>query len=367
MSGRDDKEALVNKWKGVVAAGICLVSLALVWVHVRTGGLMFGREDRHRQKVGYCFDVAMDGAGHRLLVTAGERGLHVFDSDSGELRYVMTSYDDGYYRNLKVWQERAYVVDSRRGLVVLDISGETPVTTWVQPRGGAAGLHVVGSTAFVAAFGDGLQVFDLSDPDSPVTVGSTATAGSAWDVWAHDGFAYVADFNAGLTVVDVSPPAEPRVVTTVTWAKRYQSAEIVRGEGSFVYVAAADHGLVIIDVSDPRHPVVTSQYRPFRIGAAEGLAVRDGLVYLAVGSQIEFKGGRSDLEMATTKENGLHVIDATDPRRPVLLGKISFLGWVEGVHLAGDIAYVANAFTGVRAIDVRDPSRPILVDSWNGP
>jgi hypothetical protein len=357
----------VDKRKAVIVAGICLLILAVVWVPVRTGGLMFGREDLHRKTVGYCFDVATDRSGDRLLVTAGERGLHVFDSELGELRYVTTSYDDGYYRNLKVWQERAYVVDSRRGLVVLELGGERPVTTWVQSRGGAAGLHVEGSTAFVAAYEDGLQLFDLSDPDSPVLIGSTATAGSAWDVWAHDGFAYVADFNAGLTVVDVSPPAEPRVVTTVTWAKRYQSAEIVRGEGSFVYVAAADHGLVILDVSDPHHSVVTSRHRPIRIGAAEGLAVNDGLVYLAVGSQIELKVGQSDLEFATTKENGLHVIDATDPLRPVLLGKISFLGWVEGVHLAGDTAYVANAFTGVRAIDISDPSGPILVDSWSHP
>jgi hypothetical protein len=277
----------------------------------------------------------------------------------------MNYYDGGYYRNLKAGKDRLYVADSRRGLVVLDVGGETPAATWVQPDGMAGGLHLEGELAFVAAFEEGLQVFDLSDPDAPALVGSLVTPGHAWDVWAHEGFAYVADFNAGLTVVDVSTPSEPRYVTTVTWARRYQSAEIVRGEGTVAYVTAADHGLIIIDISDPLHPVVAAKYRPTRIGAAEGLAVRDGFVYLAMGSQIEIRGPQDDVEIATTQENGLHVIDATDPYKPSLLGKIAFLGWVEGVHVAGDYAYVANTGTGVRSIYIRDPEQPVLVDAWN--
>jgi len=42
----------------------------------------------------------------------------------------MTYYDDGYHRNVEAWKDRAYVADTRRGLVVLDITGEvsSPVT-----------------------------------------------------------------------------------------------------------------------------------------------------------------------------------------------------------------------------------------------
>jgi hypothetical protein len=109
-----------------------------------------------------------------------------------------------------------------------------------------------------------------------------------------------------------------------------------------------------------RHGVQVLDLRP-----AEGPLVGDGLVYVATGSQIELKLGRWDLELATTTQNGLHVLDAGDPYHPVLLGQVSFLGWVGGVHLAGDYAYVANTWTGVRSVDVRDPSRPGLVDTWN--
>jgi hypothetical protein len=339
--------------------------LAVVWFYLKIGGLMFGREDFHRRRIGYCFDVVADRAGSRLLVAAGDQGLHLLDLDQGQLRYVTTYNDDGYYRNLKVWNSRAYVADARRGLVVLDSAGELPTKTWIQANSAAYGLHLQEDLAFVAAYEHGLQVFDLSDPDSPALVGSLVTPVNAWDVWASGGFAYVADFNEGLTVVDVAFASGPRHVTTVTWADRYQSAEIVSGEGNIVYVAAADHGLIIIDVSDPLHPVVAAKYRPIRIGAAEGLAVRDGIVYLALGSQIELRGPQDDLEIATTRENGLHIIDVTDPYRPSLLSKIAFLGWVEGVHVDGECAYVANTGTGVRSVDIHDPSQPTLVDAWN--
>jgi hypothetical protein len=355
----------VKKRNAFVAVAICLLILAAACFYLKIGGLMFGREDLHRQRIGYCFDVAADRAGSRLLVAAGDRGLHLFDLDQGQLRYATTYLDDGYYRNLKVWNDRAYVADARRGLVVLDITSELPTTTWIQSNSVAYGLHLEEDLAFVAAYEHGLQIFDVSEPDSPALVGSLETPGYAWDVWVNDDFAYAADFNAGLTVVDVSLPSEPRYVTTITWARRHQSAEIVRGEGTVAYVAAADHGLIIIDVSDPLHPIVTARYRPPRIGAAEGLAVRDGIVYLAMGSQIEIGGSQDDMEIVTTQENGLHIVDTTDPYRPALLGKIAFLGWVEGVHVAGDYAYVANTGTGVRSIDIRDPKQPVLVDAWN--
>jgi hypothetical protein len=80
---------------------------------------------------------------------------------------------------------------------------------------------------------------------------------------------------------------------------------------------------------------------------------------------IELNVGGCDLELVTTAENGLRILDAGDPYHPSLLGQVSFLGWVEGVHVAGDYDYVANTWTGVRCIDIRDPTRPALVDTWN--
>lgn len=324
--------------------------------YLKVGRLMIRRTSIDGKKMGYCFDIALDPTRERLYIAAGNRGLHVLEAVNGKLEYATTYYDGGYYRNLKVHGERAYVADSKRGLVVLDISGESPVTAWVQTNGTAGGLHLKDDIVYVAAFAKGLQIFDISNPDLPVLIGSLETPGDAWDVWAQNGLAYIADFQAGMTVIDISIPTNPRYLGTTTWSDGDQIAEIIRGERNAVYIAAGHRGMITIDISDPIGPVIASIYRPTRIAYAEGLAVKNGIVYLAVGSEV--------LKISTI-ENGLHIFDATDLYSLKLLGKVRFLDWPEGVFWSDDLAYVANTWTGARSIDVSDPYQPYVIDTFN--
>ena len=174
----------------------------------------------------------------------------------------------------------------------------------------------------------------------------------AWDVWADGDYAYVADLARGLSIIDVSSPTQPRQVGFVTWSSENPLAEIVRGEGEVAYVAAANHGLVIVDIADPAAPVIASILQTEPDNWAEGLAVRDGIVYLANGN--EHNRG----------ENGIYVIDAQDPYSPSIVGKVGFPDWIEGVHIAGDYAYLADTFSGVRSLDIRNPDDPLLVDRF---
>jgi hypothetical protein len=189
-----------------------LFLLLLAVFFVKVGWVLVGETNVDFERMGYCFDVGTDKDGKRLFVAAGERGLHIFDLAKGDMEYSSSYYDDGYYRNLKVLGNRAFIADSRRGLVVLDIIGPTPRTVWVEgDEGGAGGERI---------------------------------------------------------------------------------------------------------------------------------------------------------EIATTIENGLHIMDVKDPRVPLRISKVNFLGWVEGVFVAEDFAYVANGFNGVRSIDIHDIHNPLLVDSF---
>jgi hypothetical protein len=236
---------------------------------------------------------------------------------------------------------------------VLDITQDEPVTVWEQGGVKGKGIHVEGGKAYLAAAWDGLYIFDIADPDVPKLLGRCGVLEDAWDVWVHDGIAYVGDCHEGVSVIDVSAPGHPRQVGFITWSEEDPYAEIVRGEGDVVYVAARHHGLVIIDVSDPAHLAIASQYQPDPSNMAEGLAVRKGIVYLAIGNERH------------KKENGLHIVDTRDPHSPVLIGKVHFPDWVEGVYVAGDYAYVANTWLGVRSLDVRHLDRPLLVDTFD--
>jgi hypothetical protein len=322
---------------------VCAILIALV-----TGGTHYLAE----KKIGYCFDVAFDEGRNRLLVAAGAAGLHVLDVSAGALSYTSTHCDGGYARNLQLSNGRAYVADAERGLVVLDITGDPPVTKWEQGDVSGMGIYVDGDRAYLAAGEDGLHIFGLSNPDRPELLGQTKTAGAAWDVWVHDDHAYVADVDQGLTVVDVSSAAHPIRAGFLTWDEASPYAEIVRGEGDAVYVAAASHGLIAVDISDPTDPVLASIYPLAPDSWAEGLAVKEGLVYLAVGNERD------------RRENGLRILDAHNPYAISVIGKLSFPDWVEGVHTTEGAAYIANTFSGARSVDIRHPDDPLLIDSF---
>jgi hypothetical protein len=311
------------------------------------------RSNQAAKKMGYCFDAAFNADSNRLYITAGQAGLHILDVDEqGHLNYVSTHYAGGYYRNIKMQAGRAYIAGTDLpGLLALDNADDPPLSKWSR-SGHGMGLSVEANTLYLVDADSGLYIFDVSNPESPRQLAQFESLEQAWDVWVHQGSAYVADKNKGMVVIDVTAPAEPRQIGFVTWDERDPMAEIIRGEGHFAYIAAGKHGLVAIDVSDPTHPVVAAVYDPGVDSFGEGLFVRDNIVYLAIGDK------------KNRQENGLHILDVSNPYSPAVISKLPFEDWVEGVFVAGDYAFVANTYSGVRSIDIRDLGNPQLVDHF---
>jgi len=303
--------------------------------------------------VGYCFDAAFHEKTNRLYVTAGAAGTHVLDVNEGKFQFITTIQDGGYHRNLKISGDRAFVADAKRGLVVYDITEKIPIRTWQQQEQNMSGMgiYIHDNHAYLAGGNEGLYIFDVSNPDTPRRVSTCKTNADAWDVWISDKYAYVADLQKGVTVLDVSQPSRPQKVALVTWNEIEPMAEIIRGEGETVYVAAGKHGLVILDISNPLEPKVISKYKSGPGGFGEGLCVKNSLVYLSNGNE------------ESKDENGLIIIDAKNPHSLEVKGRCTFGGWVEGVCLAGNHAFVTNTYSGVRSIDISDPNNPKLVDS----
>ncbi len=69
---------------------------------------------------------------------------------------------------------------------------------------GALSVAVSGTVAYVADNLSGLQVIDVSDPGSPVILGSVDTLDQAIGVAVSGAVAYVGDAYSGLQVIDVS-------------------------------------------------------------------------------------------------------------------------------------------------------------------
>ena len=115
----------------------------------------------------------------------------------------------------------------------------------------------------------------------------------------------------------------------------------VRVRGTTAFVSNGLDGLAIVDVSDPRNPVVRG--RVVTGGQARGLAVDGDIVYVAAGS------------------SGLVLVDVADLDDPVVIGRGGEIpGTAMRVDVAGGYAYLA-AWTDARVYDVSDPAAPEFV------
>jgi hypothetical protein len=116
-------------------------------------------------------------------------------------------------------------------------------------------VYVQGRYAYVANSGSGtLGIYDVSNPASPVSVGSVATGSSLDSVYVQGRYAYVAEYGYDtLGIYDVSNPASPVSVGSVLTGGNPQSVYV---QGRYAYVAESGSStLGIYDVSNPANPV----------------------------------------------------------------------------------------------------------------
>ena len=201
----------------------------------------------------------------------------------------------------------------------------------VNTPGSAHHVAVSGTHAYVADWGSGLQVIDITNAQSPQIVGGVDTPGTAHEVVVSGTYAYVADGFAGLKVIDITNPQSPQIVgsvntpglasgvavsgTTPTSRTRFRAASDRHHEsakppdcgkrghagqpgvavsGTYAYVADGAAGLQVIDITNPQSPEMVGGVVP---GALGSVAVSGTYAY------------------ATNYSYGLHVIDITNPRK----------------------------------------------------
>jgi parallel beta-helix repeat protein len=203
-----------------------------------------------------------------------------------------------------------------------------------------------GNYAYVG-IGMRMVVVDISNPSTPVEVGSTVPlAASVSEITVVGSTAYVADGAGGLYIIGVSDVANPTVLGR--WVTNGY-AEEVAVSGQFALVADGPAGLAVVDVSTPSKPVEIGSAYP--LDYAFGVAVSGAYAYIAAGSV------------------GLLVANVANPARPSDAGSMGTSGYLYGVTVSGAIAYLADGWGGVQIANVSNPARPALVgtahtDGW---
>lgn len=165
--------------------------------------------------------------GHLIaFLDALASGLYILDvTDPADIRvHSRTAWLDTFSHS--GWP---YEVDGRliyvhadeghdESLILFDVTSFVPKRlSQFQTRPGTSGhnIQVVGTTAFVAYYIDGLRVLDLSDPTDPREIAHFDTVASederdlvqgAWGIHVVDGIAYISDRETGIYALDVALP-----------------------------------------------------------------------------------------------------------------------------------------------------------------
>ena len=125
----------------------------------------------------------------------------------------------------------------------------------------------------------GISFFDVSDPCNPSPVGTTTTSGDMRETHAV-GFAEIAgrwytatahveagllNTGGGVMFWDVTNPAQPLVISTLELPGHLYPdayARVIQSafwQGYYLYVGGSDNGLYIVDASDPFNPSLVAQ------------------------------------------------------------------------------------------------------------
>jgi hypothetical protein len=129
--------------------------------------------------------------------------------------------------------------------------GKAAIVGSADTPGDARAVFVSGNYAYVADFGPGLQVIDVSDPTNPSIVGSVDTPDRASGVFVSGNHAYVADRDSGLQVIDISDPENPTIVGSADTF--YALGVFVSGNHAYV---ADEISFQVIDISNPENPTI---------------------------------------------------------------------------------------------------------------
>lgn len=198
--------------------------------------------------------------------------------------------------------------------------------------------RLAGNTAYVPDATAGLQIVDVSNPASPVSLGTFDSAGMAMDIQLIGSRGYLADGDQGFAILDLTNPSNPTLLGAYNPGVFCVSAKVV---GNRAYLACGDAGLHIVDISDPANPVLLSQFLPDADDPflwASKLQVVGNTVYLASGL--------------------LAIVDVTDPANPVAL-RLLREGYAADCEVVGNRLYIAAGGEGVLVFDVATPSAPV--------
>ncbi len=246
---------------------------------------------------------------------------------------------------------------------------------------------IVGSYLYVAGPGDGLAIYEVTTPTSPVLKSTFADVLPTCVAVSGD-LAIIPEGDAGMVTLDVTDRENPAII-----AMDYEgfNGGTVRARivGTMAYVLSAN-AFYTYDISDPETPTrldsvniqgsgkdlaISGDYAYVVTASASGEAAALSIISIADPANISVTG---KLNLTSTGQGvsvsgnyayvgdgsaGLDVIDVSTPASPTLYANLPTTGALYAVTISGDYAYATGYDAGLLILDIEDPSSPAEVDT----
>ena len=303
----------------------------------------------------------------------GARGISIFESGGRTYAAVASSDDDGV-QILDITDPSAITAtDSITDGGALELDGASGITTF--KSGGSTYAAVASSVD------DGVQILDITDPSNVTAAGSIGDGGSleldgarGISIFESGNSTYAAVaayFDDGVQILDITDPSDITAAGSITDPGTNLDALELNGasgittfkSGGGTYAAVAsftDRGVQILDITDPSN-----------VTAADGITDAGTLVLAGARGIATFEsGGGTYAAVAAYQDDGVQILDITDPSNVTAAGSIADPGTnLDALELngasgittfkSGNSTYAAVASPdddGIQILDITDPS-----------
>lgn len=148
------------------------------------------------------------------------------------------------------------------------------------------------------------------------------TSGYAQDVVVNDTLAFVTQGEGGLMIINISNRNSPKGLSSVIQNLKGYSNKIDLKD-SVVYISAGSFGVSVVDAADPRNPIITATNLALK--PSEGFDVWENFLFTAVG------------------EYGFKISEIGYPTQPDIRGETSTPGFAQSVCVSPDRNYLLVA------------------------
>lgn len=224
----------------------------------------------------------------------------------------------------------AYLASSFQGLRIWDLSAPaTAVEIGAYPLGGLTKV-VLAQAGYIYTLDcdEGLRIFDAANPNRLLPVGAFTPLGISYALAVNDAFAYIAaGFNGGLHQIALTNPERMHTIDTHLTHTAVNDLAIA---DDYLYLVG-ESSVGVIDLTTPTAPQIVAFYQ---LVNACGITAAGATLYVS-----DYSGN-------------VWLLDRTDPAQLATIAYYPDLGYVGGMAVDGQMAYIAHRADGMRLLSI---------------